>query len=451
MTRHSALRIRSLTSLSIAAAATTLMFAACGGGETNTVGGKVNFGGSAGTDGDASANGGSAAGVNGGTGGNGAGFNIDASTNDGALTADSACESQSAEATLVKKPVDIIIVIDNSGSMGGEIEAVQNNININFASIIGSSGIDYRVIMLARHGSFSSGQSICVEAPLSGIPAGGCSPPPAQPVNTATFFHYSEEIASHNSLCKILDTFRKPDEFNLAPNGWEQWLRTESFKMFVEISDDGVSCTSTVTGENFSDGDNTSGGTTVGNAFDISLRTLSPAMFGDPAGERNYRFYSIVGLAQNSPATDPWPATAPIQDTRCSPGSAGQGTGYQQLSILTDALRYPSCENASFDSIFLAIADGVIAGSKVACEFDIPEPPEGETIDLETVVVSYTPGAGGAEQRYKQVADAASCAADSFYIENDRIFLCPDTCTVVQADDAAKVGILFGCSNGIPH
>ncbi|MCB9586356.1 MAG: hypothetical protein H6718_13215 [Polyangiaceae bacterium] len=448
MTRHSALRIRSLTSLTVAAAATTLMFAACGGGDSNTAGGQVNFGGSAGTDNDASASGGTAAVGNG---GNGAGFNIDASSNDGALNEDSACESQSAEATLVKKPVDIIIVIDNSGSMGGEIEAVQNNINVNFANIIGNSGIDYRVIMLARHGSFSSGQSICVEAPLSGIPAGGCSPPPAQPSNTATFFHYSEEISSHNSLCKILDTFRKADEFNLAPSGWEQWLRADSFKMFVEISDDGVNCTSAVTGDNFNDGDSVAGGTTVGTAFDTALRTLSPEMFGAPDGEKNYRFYSIVGLAQNSPATDPWQPTSPIQDTRCSPGSAGQGTGYQQLSILTEALRYPSCENASFDSIFLAIADGVIAGSKVACEFDIPEPPEGETIDLETVVVSYTPGSGGAEQRYSQVPNAASCAADSFYIENDRIFLCPDTCTVVQADDAAKVGILFGCNSGIPH
>ncbi|MCA9631167.1 MAG: hypothetical protein KC766_26070 [Myxococcales bacterium] len=447
MKRYTALRIRSLTSLTVAAAATTIGFAACGGGEDNSAGGTISFGGSAGTgDQDASSGGSSGSG----NGGDGAGFNIDASTNDGALTADSACESQSAEATLVKKPVDIIIVIDNSGSMGGEIKAVQNNINVNFASIIGNSGIDYRVIMLAKHGKLSS-QSVCIEAPLSGIPSGGCTSPPSQPVNTANFFHYSQEIGSHDSLCKILDTFRRADEFNLAPNGWEQWLRADSFKMFVEISDDGVSCNSSVAGANFNDGDNTAGGVTAGDAFDQALRTMSPAMFGDPNGEANYRFYSIVGMKENSPATDPWPPTDPIQDARCANGSAGEGTGYQELSILTQGLRYPSCENDSFDAIFLAIADGVIAGSKVACEFDIPEPPEGETIDLETVVVSYTPGTGGTEQRYKQVPDAASCAADSFYIENNRIFLCPDTCAVVQNDDAAKVGILFGCADGIPH
>lgn len=445
MTRYSALRIRSLTSLTVTAVATALSFAACGGGEDNTAGGTVNFGGSAGSDSDASSSGGSAAGGNGGS---AAGLNIDASMNDGALTADSACESQSAEATLVKKPVDIIFVIDNSGSMGGEIEAVQNNININFASIIGNSGIDYRVIMLARHGSLSS-ESVCIEAPLSGIPAGGCTSPPGQPANTANFFHYSEEIASWDSLCKILETFNAPDDFGLAPSGWSQWLRPDSFKMFVEITDDDVNCS--YGGQTFDDGNTEAGGHQVAQDFDTALRTLSPENFGAVGAERNYRWYSIVGMAENSPNTDPWPFSDPINTGQCSPGSAGRGTGYQGLSILTEALRYPSCENASFDSIFLAIADGVIAGSKVACEFDIPDPPEGETIDLETVVVSYTPGTGGAEQRYKQVPDAASCTADSFYIEGDRIFLCPDTCTLVQADDAAKVGILFGCSDGIPH
>ncbi|MGA9522274.1 MAG: hypothetical protein WBV82_12460, partial [Myxococcaceae bacterium] len=64
-----------------------------------------------------------------------------------------ACESLSDEASLTKKPVDIIVVIDNSGSMTAEIVAVENNINVNFAQIIEQSGIDYRVILLAKHGS----------------------------------------------------------------------------------------------------------------------------------------------------------------------------------------------------------------------------------------------------------------------------------------------------------
>ena len=88
-----------------------------------------------------------------------------------------ACGTQEAEAELVAKPVDIIITIDNSGSMGEEIAGVQSNINVNFAQIIEASGLDYRVIMVSRFGN-DSGEDVCIEAPLSGIPQGGCEPPP---------------------------------------------------------------------------------------------------------------------------------------------------------------------------------------------------------------------------------------------------------------------------------
>ncbi|MGQ0505643.1 MAG: hypothetical protein ACT4TC_10010, partial [Myxococcaceae bacterium] len=51
------------------------------------------------------------------------------------------------------RPVDIIFVIDNSGSMTSEIQEVERNINVNFAQIIQASGVDYRVILIAKHGS----------------------------------------------------------------------------------------------------------------------------------------------------------------------------------------------------------------------------------------------------------------------------------------------------------
>src|SRR5262245_13950664 len=79
----------------------------------------------------------------------------------GGLAPDAACVATSAEAKLEKKPVDIIFIIDNSGSMTDNIAGVERNINQNFASIIGASSIDYRVIMLSEHGS-ADDQRICV-------------------------------------------------------------------------------------------------------------------------------------------------------------------------------------------------------------------------------------------------------------------------------------------------
>jgi hypothetical protein len=381
-----------------------------------------------------------------GSGTGGGGFVFDAGpSGDGGLDPDAACAAQSASATLSKKPVDIIILIDNSGSMTTEIEGVQQNINQNFANIIDNSGLDYRVILVSRHGKASVGQSVCIEAPLSGIPAGGCATPPPQPVNTAKFFHYSVEIASRNSWCQILKTFDVPDEFNLAPTGWQTWLRPDSFKTFIEITDDGVGCT--YGGKTYGDANTVAGGIATAPIFDADLLARSPMSFGD-AMERNYQFYSIVALAFNTPATKPYAPTDPVIATKC-PTAANPGTGHQALSVLTGALRFPICDTTAFDVVFQAIADGVIKGAKVACEFPVPEAPPGKTIDLSTVEVAYTPGGMGAPTIFTQVPDAASCAAGAFYIESGTIKLCPATCMAVQMDDQAKIDVLFGCGGGI--
>src|SRR5690606_19490982 len=103
------------------------------------------------------------------------------------------CASTKSEAEVTSEPVDIIIVLDNSGSMEDELTAVESNINVNFANILAESGVDYRVILLSRHRegdrseSSSYATSICVEAPLSGLP----SCPSAQPILAPRFYQYS--------------------------------------------------------------------------------------------------------------------------------------------------------------------------------------------------------------------------------------------------------------------
>lgn len=422
----------------------------CSGGD-NTASGSANTGGnSSGTSQGGGGNGQGGSG-NGGQGGEGGDINFfDAGPGDGGLTEDSACVSQSSEATLVKKPVDIIIVIDNSGSMENEIIGVQNNINQNFAQIIENSGLDYRVIMISTHGA-SSAESICIEAPLSGIPAGGCSPPPTTPVNNpGKYYHYSTEIGSHDSFCKILTTFNIADPNGAAPTGWKEWLRPDSFKTFIELTDDGVGAC-TATGVSFDDNDNVNDGTTSAAKFDTALLALSPENFGT-AEARNYRFYSIVAMAFNDPANKPWEPADPITTLRCanSTDAPGPGTGYQALSILTGGLRFPLCDTTSYDAVFQAIADGVVSGAQVACNFAIPDPPEGTTVDLSSVVVDYTPGDMSPKQQFAQVADAAACAANSFYIDKmaNQIILCPDTCGVLKNDAGAKVAVLFACDPG---
>jgi hypothetical protein len=413
----------------------------CSGGPNDQAGGSAGSSASAGNAGNGG-NSGNAGAAMAGSGGVG-GFVQGGAAGSG-MNPDAACVATSAEATLEKKPVDIIFIIDNSGSMTDNIESVQNNINANFAAIIGASGIDYRVIMIAEHGELSS-QSVCVSAPLSTT---SCMPVPEQPgQNDPIFFQYSVTIGSHNSWCRALDSYKGnlQDDFGLAPGGWSQWLRKEAVKVFVEVTDDNVSCS--LDGTTYQDGNTEAGGMTSSAAFDAALLALDPEQFGD-AMKRNYIWHSIIGLTENDPATKEYVPGDPVVTGHCS-SAVNPGTGYQVLSQLTGGLRFPICQFASFDVVFQAIAKGVIAGAKVACEFQVPEPPAGETIDLTTVVLEYTAGGMGDPQKLKQVMAAKDCNASSFYIENNIIKLCPVACATVQGDDKAKINILFGCKQDI--
>ena len=54
-------------------------------------------------------------------------------------------------------------------------------------------------------------------------------------------------------------------------------------------------------------------------------------------------------------------------------------------SDLAPLLTEPDSIRASFDAIFANVASGVISGSKVACDFALPTPAPGQTIDLSSV------------------------------------------------------------------
>ncbi|MCK6591259.1 MAG: hypothetical protein L6Q76_27215, partial [Polyangiaceae bacterium] len=348
---------------------------------------------------------------------------------------------QSSEATFKQKSVDIIFIIDNSNSMSDDIIAVENNISTNFASIIGGSGIDYRVIVIGEHGSAVDTDAICIKSPLSTTTCNPIPPEPGQ--NPPIFYHYNIPIDSHNSLCQVLDTYdgKVPDLNGYAPNGWKEWLRTDALKIFVELTDDGVTCFGQ--GISYNDGDAIQGGSNVANKFDADLLAKDPTQFGD-ANKRNYIWHSIIGLKENSPATTPYLAAEPVLTEICG-SSPAPGTAYQFLSKTTGGLRFPICQNASFDVVFKEIAKGVIEGSKVECEFAVPTPPEGQTLDLATVQVEYTPEAMGMPQIFKQVKQYSDCVDNAFYISNDVIKLCPTSCDAVQADMKAKIAVLYGC------
>jgi hypothetical protein len=405
--------------------------------------------------------GGTAAGAPGGNGGDGGagGSGAFTTSNGGSGNEGGACAQSSADATLQSRPVDIIVVIDNSGSMTEEIIEVEEQINANFAAIIDGAmpPIDYRVILLAGFGD-SGDQQICVSAPLGGIADadmdGHCDNLPNQPVNTPKFFHHSVDIASHDALCHLIEQFTTADAYNLQPNGYQDVLRPEAFKFIAVITDDRPDCS--FGGNAYDDNNSVMGGDAMAAAFDADLLALSPTHFGVDPTTRNYSFWSIIALApylptMAAPYGDPHPPDAmmaPIITQECTPSAVNPGTGYQALSILSGGYRYPTC-GLDYTAISTLMAQGVIAGASVPCEFEIPEAPMGQTLDLDTVQVKYS--SGGVEiDTFDQVPSLADCNDTSFYIEDNMIKLCPGACAIVQADENAEIDILFGCELGDP-
>jgi hypothetical protein len=352
-----------------------------------------------------------------------------------------ACQTAQAEATLEREPVDIIVVLDNSGSMAEEMGAAEENINVNFANILDQAQADYRVILLSRHRQgprdeeeeFST--SICVSTPLSGL----ASCPSENPTFSDRFFQWGGKIESFDALDWMIDAYDTPpeddDAADLAPNGYGEWLRPGAKKVFVVMTDD--------------DESNDDEGTPLGvEAFLAGLTAKDAAAFGT-ATAPTFDFHSIIGVKEKADPTAAYDATEPLVEEECTGNGAdieATGVTYQELSILTDGLRFPLCQFPGYDAVFRTIAENVIVKRNIACEFDIPPPPSGTELDLDKVAVRKT-AQNGTESRFMQALTAEDCQADAFYIDRTegQVHLCPEACEAVRADPQASVDVLFTC------
>jgi hypothetical protein len=183
-------------------------------------------------------------------------------------------------------------------------------------------------------------------------------------------------------------------------------------------------------------------------AFDNLLLGISPAQFGTVA-QRNYLFYSLIGVVANPlNPTQPYDAAHPYVTQTCA-GAVNVGPGYQWLSKGTGGQRFPVCEGAGFPAAFQKIADDVIVTTSVPCEINLPTPPQGQTLDPTKVEVLYTPDTMNPTEVFTQVSSLAACNVDDdkFYIENDIIKLCPAACAKVSGNNSpdAEVKVNVQC------
>ena len=345
---------------------------------------------------------------------------------------DAACGEVFPMVVGTRRPVDIIVLLDNSTAMSDVARAVEQNINVHFADVLEKGGIDYRIILLSHYGS-SHIQRVCVPPPLS-QQSMNCSPLDPKPLsNPPRFFHFNWRITSHDSFRQAISRYYHPDlDGNPPPTdncggacaGWSRYVRKGAIKVFVAVTNDMSDMPATT--------------------IDASLATLDSGQFGS-LRRRNYVVHSIVGLDANNPPTKPWLPYQPVQKGTCG-DSITNGHEYQVLSILTGGVRLPVCETANFDAVFEQVAAAVIEGDKPLspCEYELPEPPLGN-MHIGSAIVEYTPP-GGTPQEFTEAFGLNECDSASFYVQGNLIVLCPDTCAWVRHDPMPALRFLLFCA-----
>jgi hypothetical protein len=87
-----------------------------------------------------------------------------------------------------------------------------------------------------------------------------------------------------------------------------------------------------------------------------------------------------------------------------------------------------------------------VSKEALTCEYDLPLPPEGGTIDYGKVNVIFAPGGGG--QQVIPQDSAKGCAESDgwqYSADGHRITLCGPSCETVKADTAGSVSVALGC------
>ncbi len=95
-----------------------------------------------------------------------------------------------------------------------------------------------------------------------------------------------------------------------------------------------------------------------------------------------------------------------------------------------------------------------IRGAALACDFDIPAPPDGELLDPDKVNFTYTPQGLGMPKVLLRADNLLDCGGQpGWYYDNNlaptKMILCPASCSTVQADTKAEVAAEFGCKSQI--
>jgi hypothetical protein len=93
-------------------------------------------------------------------------------------------------------------------------------------------------------------------------------------------------------------------------------------------------------------------------------------------------------------------------------------------------------------------AMNVIRATALPCDYAIPAV-DGGMLDPALVNVQYVPGGGGASRVVPKAMGGAPCTGEGWVYDNEaqptKVVMCEGTCSTVQQDSMATIKIVFGC------
>jgi hypothetical protein len=328
---------------------------------------------------------GSAAGATGSAGGGAPGTVTDAEA--------CAAVTERTEPRLVEHVVskaDIIWVVDSSGSMGDEAANVQASLNA-FVQRVESAHIDVHVVMLTRQGFVQV--------------------PPPLGTDAARFQFVDVEVGSNDTLQVLLDQLPSYRDF----------LRTDAATHFIVVTDD----ESYLLAPDFE---------TM-----MTARLGHPFVFNAIASEDLSGYpicNSFVGQACGAGIIAG--AAAP----GCQHYALADTTGGAKISICTPAAQWPDLIAGTLGTVVVESIP-----EPLPCSYAIPEPPTGETLDIEKVNVEHTP-MGGPTVTFGRIDGPDLCTdREGWYYDRPdapaEMRLCPAACERVSV--GGDIRIVLGC------
>jgi hypothetical protein len=312
--------------------------------------------------------------------------------------------------------IDIVWVVDSSQSMFDE----QKRINMNLAAFtdaITKANLDVSIVMVSQSPALTGGIAI----PLPGL----CPILPPDPLEGNPFqkdprYHFVQTyVNSPDPLKAAAETYPK----------YQQFLRPGSTVHFIVVTDDEAAYKGAATPD------------ARATAFENDMKGLL---------NRGFRLHTI-----SSPG--PTPCTASQCDIDPNQGivcvflaancrAANSGLTYYALAQRTQGLTASICET-DWTKIFTTFQENIIKSAPLPCDYVIPPPPKGETLDPAKVNVGYAAPGATMDETLRKVADANACGMNAgwFYDQGKtKILLCPEACT--KASQGGSMNIAFGCN-----